>query len=128
MKETVAMHDARVLVVDDSAAMRALFCDVLEQSKNVRVVGTAANAAEARDQIGELMPNVITLDVEMPGMSGIEFLEEIMTGGSPLPIVMLSGASSPLKVVEAMKSGATDFIPKPVNCGRPRTDRREATS
>jgi two-component system chemotaxis response regulator CheB len=116
MKETVAMHDARVLVVDDSAAMRALFCDVLEQSKNVRVVGTAANAAEARDQIGELMPNVITLDVEMPGMSGIEFLEEIMTGGSPLPIVMLSsltqsGTDTSLKAFEL---GAVECFPKPL--------------
>lgn len=110
------MHDARVLVVDDSAAMRALFCDVLEQSKNVRVVGTAANAAEARDQISELMPNVITLDVEMPGMSGIEFLEEIMTSGSPLPVVMLSsltqsGTETSLKAFEL---GAVECFPKPL--------------
>ena len=61
------MNDAKVLVVDDSAAMRALFCDVLEQAKGVQVVGTAANADEARDQIALLHPNVITLDVEMPG-------------------------------------------------------------
>lgn len=109
------MHDARVLVVDDSAAMRALFCDVLEQTKNVRVVGTAANAAEARDQIAELMPNVITLDVEMPGMSGIEFLEEIMTT-NPLPVVMLSsltqsGTETSLKAFEL---GAVECFPKPL--------------
>ena len=71
------MHEARVLVVDDSAAMRALFSDILDESKNVQVVGTAANADEARSLIAELRPNVLTLDVEMPGMSGIEFLEEI---------------------------------------------------
>jgi two-component system, chemotaxis family, protein-glutamate methylesterase/glutaminase len=110
------MHDARVLVVDDSAAMRALFCDVLEQSKNVRVIGTAANAAEARDQIEELKPNVITLDVEMPGMSGIEFLEEIMGSGSPLPVVMLSsltqsGTETSLKAFEL---GAVECFPKPL--------------
>ncbi|MBT0666945.1 response regulator [Novosphingobium profundi] len=110
------MHDARVLVVDDSAAMRALFCDVLEQSKNVRVIGTAANAAEARDQIAELKPNVVTLDVEMPGMSGIEFLEEIMTSGSPLPVVMLSsltqsGTETSLKAFEL---GAVECFPKPL--------------
>ena len=58
------MHDARVLVVDDSAAMRALFSDILEQAKNVRVVGTATNAADARDQIEALRPNVITLRSE----------------------------------------------------------------
>ena len=85
------MEVAKVLVVDDSAAMRALFADVLEQTRNVQVVGTAANAAEAREQIPLLHPNVVTLDVEMPGMSGIEFLEEIMTT-SPLPVVMLSRA------------------------------------
>lgn len=109
------MHDARVLVVDDSAAMRALFADVLEQSKNVRVIGTAANAAEARKQIDELKPNVVTLDVEMPGMSGIEFLEEIMTS-QPLPVVMLSsltqsGTETSLKAYEL---GAVECFPKPL--------------
>ncbi len=109
------MHEARVLVVDDSAAMRALFCDVLEQSKNVRVIGTAANAAEARDQIAELKPNVLTLDVEMPGMSGIEFLEEIMAT-RPMPVVMLSsltqsGAETSLKAYEL---GAVECFPKPL--------------
>lgn len=109
------MHDARVLVVDDSAAMRALFCDVLEQTKNIRVVGTAANAAEARERIAELMPNVVTLDVEMPGMSGIEFLEEVMTT-NPLPVVMLSsltqsGTETSLKAFEL---GAVECFPKPL--------------
>ncbi len=109
------MHDARVLVVDDSAAMRALFTDVLEQSRNVRVVGVAANAAEARGLIEELKPNVITLDVEMPGMSGIEFLEEIMES-NPLPVVMLSsltqsGTETSLKAYEL---GAVECFPKPL--------------
>lgn len=109
------MHDAKVLVVDDSAAMRALFCDILEQSRNVRVVGTAASAAEARGLIEELRPNVLTLDVEMPGMSGIEFLEEIM-GKAPMPVVMLSsltqaGAETSLKAYEL---GAVECFPKPL--------------
>ena len=60
---SVPMHEARVLVVDDSAAMRALFSDILDQAKNVTVVGTARSADDARDQIAELKPNVITLDV-----------------------------------------------------------------
>jgi two-component system chemotaxis response regulator CheB len=109
------MHDARVLVVDDSAAMRALFSDVLEQSRNVVVVGTAANAAEARKQIDALRPNVVTLDVEMPGMSGIEFLAEIMET-APLPVVMLSsltqsGTETSLKAYEL---GAVECFPKPL--------------
>jgi two-component system chemotaxis response regulator CheB len=109
------MHEARVLVVDDSAAMRALFSDVLEQQRNVIVVGTAANASEARDQIAELKPNVITLDVEMPGMSGIDFLKEIMES-NPLPVVMLSsltqaGTETSLRAYEL---GAVECFPKPL--------------
>ena len=108
------MNDARVLVVDDSAAMRALFSDILEQVRGVQVVGTANGAAEARDQIAELKPNVITLDVEMPGMSGIEFLEELMTT-NPIPVVMLSsltqvGTETSLKAYDL---GAVECFPKP---------------
>lgn len=109
------MHEARVLVVDDSAAMRALFADILDQAKNVTVVGAAASAAEARDQIIALRPNVVTLDVEMPGMNGIEFLAEIM-GTAPLPVVMLSsltqaGTETSLKAYEL---GAVECFPKPL--------------
>ncbi|HZV08500.1 MAG TPA: chemotaxis protein CheB [Novosphingobium sp.] len=109
------MHEARVLVVDDSAAMRALFSDVLEQSRNVTVVGTAASAAEARDQIAELRPNVVTLDVEMPGMSGIEFLEELMTT-QPLPVVMLSSLTQSGTEIslKAYALGAVECFPKPL--------------
>lgn len=111
----MSINDARVLVVDDSAAMRALFSDVLDQSKNVQVVGTAVDANDARDKIAQLRPNVITLDVEMPGMSGIEFLEEIMTT-NPLPVVMLSsltqtGTEISLKAYEL---GAVECFPKPL--------------
>ena len=109
------MNEARVLVVDDSAAMRALFSEILDQAKQVKVVGVAADAAEARDQIAELRPNVITLDVEMPGMSGIEFLEELMDS-QPVPVVMLSsltqaGTETSLK---AFSLGAVECFPKPL--------------
>ncbi|WP_088307755.1 chemotaxis protein CheB [Novosphingobium sp. B 225] len=109
------MHDARVLVVDDSAAMRALFTDILDQARNVRVVGVAANAAEARDQIAELKPNVLTLDVEMPGMSGIDFLEEIMAD-KPMPVVMLSSLTQSGTEVslKAYELGAVECFPKPL--------------
>ncbi len=109
------MHDARVLVVDDSAAMRALFSDLLEQSRNVRVVGTAANVNEAREQIELLRPNVLTLDVEMPGMSGIEFLEEIMDS-NPMPVVMLSSLtqSGAVTTLRAYELGAVECFPKPL--------------
>lgn len=109
------MHEARVLVVDDSAAMRALFSDLLDQAKNVVVVGTAANADEARRQIGELRPNVLTLDVEMPGMSGIEFLEELMEE-RPMPVVMLSSLTQSGTEVslKAYELGAVECFPKPL--------------
>jgi len=109
------MNDARVLVVDDSAAMRALFSDILEQSKGVHVVGTAASAAEARNQIAELKPNVVTLDVEMPGMSGIDFLAEIMST-APLPVVMLSALTQSGTEVslKAFELGAVECFPKPL--------------
>jgi two-component system chemotaxis response regulator CheB len=111
----MSMHDARVLVVDDSAAMRALFSDVLDQAKNVQVVGTAINADDARDKIAALRPNVITLDVEMPGMSGIDFLEEIMTT-DPLPVVMLSSLTQTGTEISlrAYELGAVECFPKPL--------------
>lgn len=110
------MHDARVLVVDDSAAMRALFSGILDQAKGVEVVGTANDADDARVQIANLRPNVVTLDVEMPGLSGIEFLEEIMAD-KPMPVVMLSsltqsGTETSLKALEL---GAVECFPKPLN-------------
>lgn len=119
------MHEARVLVVDDSAAMRALFSDILDQAKNVTVIGAAANAADAREQIKELRPNVVTLDVEMPGMSGIEFLEEIM-GSNPIPVVMLSsltqaGTETSLRAYElgAVSAFPSRSRPRPNSSPRP---------
>src|SRR3546814_9142385 len=102
----------RVLVVDDSITMRALFTDVLERSRGISVVGAAANADEARDMIAELKPDVLTLDVEMPGKSGLEFLEELMES-KPRPVVLLStltqqGAQTTFKALEL---GAVDCFP-----------------
>ena len=108
------MAAIKVLVVDDSITMRALFSNALEQSSDLLVVGAAANADEAREMIEEMRPDVVTLDIEMPGMNGIDFLHEIMTT-KPMPIVMLStltqkGAEVTLKALEL---GAVDCFPKP---------------
>ena len=102
------------MVVDDSITMRALFSDVLERTEGISVIGAAANADEARDMIKDLKPDVLTLDVEMPGKSGLEFLEELMET-SPMPVVMLStltqkGAQTSFKALEL---GAVDCFPKP---------------
>lgn len=108
------MAATKVLVVDDSITMRALFTNALERSKDIVVVGSANGADEAREMIAELRPNVLTLDVEMPGMNGLDFLAELMET-TPLPVVMLStltqkGADVSLRAIEL---GAVDCFPKP---------------
>ncbi len=108
------MAAIKVLVVDDSITMRALFSSALERSSDLVVVGAAADANEAREMIAEMQPDVVTLDIEMPGMNGIDFLEEVMTT-KPMPIVMLStltqkGAEVTLRALEI---GAVDCFPKP---------------
>ena len=104
----------KVLVVDDSITMRALISGALEKIAGIQVVGTAESAAEARQEVERLKPDVMTLDVEMPGMSGIEYLEELMDK-RPMPVIMFSartdaGAETS---IEALRLGAIDCFPKP---------------
>ncbi|MBW4035683.1 MULTISPECIES: protein-glutamate methylesterase/protein-glutamine glutaminase [Acidiphilium] len=106
----------RVLVVDDSATMRELISAVLRQDPQIEVVGHAADPLEARTAIKQLNPDVITLDVEMPNMNGLEFLEKIMRL-RPTPVIMVSsltqaGASVTLRALEC---GAFDCVAKPSN-------------
>jgi two-component system chemotaxis response regulator CheB len=82
----------RVLVVDDSAVMRALLQHRLEREPDIAVVGAASNAAEARQLIKALDPDVVTLDIEMPGMDGLSFLEKIMAL-RPTPVILVSGVT-----------------------------------
>ncbi|MEH3107103.1 MAG: response regulator [Sphingomonas fennica] len=108
------MADTKVLVVDDSLTMRALISGALERIPAVKVVGLADGAAEARGMVENLMPDVMTLDIEMPGMSGLDYLKEIMTT-RPMPVIMFStrttaGAEDS---VEALRLGAVDCFPKP---------------
>ncbi len=104
-----------VLIVDDSATMRSLIAAVLKQDPEIEILGFANDPLEAREQIKKLNPDVVTLDVEMPHMSGIEFLEKIMRL-RPTPVVMIStltqkGADI---TIEALEIGAVDCIGKPV--------------
>ena len=108
----------RVLIVDDSATMRSLIANVLQRDPEIEVVGEAGDPLEAREAIKRLNPDVITLDVEMPNMNGIEFLEKIMRL-RPMPVVMVStltvrGAEATL---EALELGAVDCIAKPSTGG-----------
>ncbi|MBI1403889.1 MAG: response regulator [Porphyrobacter sp.] len=117
------MSDVRVLVVDDSAAMRALFCDILDNAKGVTVCGVAKNADDAREQIDKLKPDVLTLDVEMPGKSGMEFLEELMST-QPLPVIMLSSITQAGTGTarRALELGAVHCFPKPLHSSREEFD------
>src|SRR6202000_1804493 len=80
---------ARVLVVDDSPTMRGLITAVLSSDPDVNVIGQAGDPMEARVAIKELNPDVVTLDIEMPNMNGLEFLEKIMKL-RPMPVIMVS--------------------------------------
>ena len=106
----------KVLVVDDSATMRAVICTVLRSDGGFDVVGEAADPYEAREKIKQLNPDVITLDIEMPRMSGLQFLQKIMTL-RPMPVVMLStltqkGADD---TIEALSIGAFECVAKPMS-------------
>ncbi len=106
----------KVLVVDDSALMRALLTEIINASPDIEVVGTAQDPLVAREQIKLLNPDVLTLDVEMPRMDGLEFLEKLMRL-RPLPVVMVSSltASGTETTIKALELGAVDFICKPKN-------------
>ncbi|MGB3367659.1 MAG: chemotaxis response regulator protein-glutamate methylesterase [Acidaminobacteraceae bacterium] len=99
----------RVLVVDDSFFMRELIKKGLEEDNLIEVVGLASNAYEARDKIIELRPDVMTLDVEMPKLNGIEFLKKLIPQ-YPMPVVVVSSANE--YVFDAMNAGATEFVGK----------------
>ena len=108
------MENIRVLVVDDSFFMRKMISDLLLSSGIIEVIDTAKNGLEAVEKAKTLSPDVITLDVEMPKMNGIEALQEIMKQ-SPRPVIMLSsltkeGADTTIK---ALQLGAFDFVAKP---------------
>src|SRR6056297_346677 len=104
----------KVLIVDDSAFMRKLINDIISESNQLEVIGKVRNGKEALEFIKDKKPDVITMDVEMPVMNGIEAVEKIMLN-EPVPVVMLSavtkkGAEATLAALEA---GAVDFITKP---------------
>jgi two-component system chemotaxis response regulator CheB len=104
----------RVLVVDDSAVARAALTRGLEMDPNILVVGQARDPFEARDRILELSPEVMTLDVEMPRMDGVEFLRRLMPQ-RPIPVVVVSSLTQKggRIAMEALEAGAVDVVAKP---------------
>lgn len=108
------MKPVRVLIVDDSATMRCLIREMLQHDSAIEVAGEASDAHEARTAIKALNPDVITLDVEMPKMNGLEFLDKIMRL-RPTPVIMVSSetASGATAAIKALEIGAFDCIAKP---------------
>ena len=104
----------RVLVVDDSRLVREILVDIIDSHADMRVVGVAEDPYQARALIDELKPDVLTLDVEMPHMSGLQFLEKLMRA-RPMPVVMISAHTQDGSAVtlQALELGAVDFVPKP---------------
>ncbi len=100
----------RVLVVDDSMLFRETIVQGISKDPSIEVVGTAVDAYMARDKILELQPDVMTLDVEMPKMNGVEFVKKLMPQ-YPLPVVMVSSLTE--TVFDALNAGAVDFVGKP---------------
>lgn len=109
------MKPIKVLVVDDSMVFRSLLVQCLESDPNIQVVAQVKDPYEARDAIIKYNPDVMTLDVEMPRMSGIEFLRKLMPQ-YPLPVVMISSLND--KVFDALEAGAVEFVNKPSNADR----------
>ena len=104
----------RVLFVDDSALVRDILANGLAQDPGIEVVGTAVDPYDARDKIVQLKPDVLTLDVEMPRMDGVQFLRRLMPQ-YPLPVVMVSSLTETGKQItlDALDAGAVDFVAKP---------------
>lgn len=100
----------KVLIVDDSLIFRETISKGIKDDIGIEVVGTAADPFEARDKIIELEPDVLTLDVEMPKMNGIEFLKKLMPQ-YPIPVVVVSSVEK--NVFDALRAGAVDFVTKP---------------
>ncbi len=104
----------RVLIVDDSALVRRMLTEMLQQDPQIEVVGTAQDPFMAREKIKQLSPDVLTLDVEMPKMDGVTFLRNLMKL-RPMPVVMVSTLTQKGSEItlDALELGAVDFVSKP---------------
>ena len=109
------MKPIRVLIVEDSIVFRELLVQNLGRDSSLQVVATARDPYEARDAIVKYKPDVMTLDVELPRMNGIDFLRKLIPQ-YPLPVVVISSLSD--KVFDALNAGAVDFVAKPAVSNR----------
>lgn len=113
------MGKIRVLIVDDSAVIRKVLGDCLSADPDIEVVGTAANGKIALDKLSELKPDVVTLDIEMPEMNGLETVKHVRKEYPKLPIIMCSSltAAGATHTLDALAFGASDYVTKPSSHG-----------
>ncbi len=115
MQQYAANKKIQVLVVDDSAYMRKAIREMLEQNSSIQVIGTAHHGLDALEQIERLQPDVVTIDLYMPEMDGVDFTRTQMAR-RPIPIVVCSSAEiDGDRAVAAMEAGAVEFVRKPTN-------------
>jgi len=100
----------RLMIIDDSLVFRTWLINNLELDEHFEIVGYAASAIEAKHKIPDLRPDILTLDIEMPGMSGLDFLREYLPT-HPLPVILVSSLN--VRVFDALAAGAVDFVRKP---------------
>jgi two-component system chemotaxis response regulator CheB len=119
---SAAARAARILIVDDSAVMRALLRSVVSSDKRLEVAGTAVDGASALRAMESIRPDLVLLDVEMPGMDGVSTLKQMKAAGSRVPVIMCSSLTQrgAQVTIEALASGAADYVAKPA--GQPSRD------
>ena len=103
---------AKILLVDDSRTSRKFLRTMLEAEEH-EIIGEAANGLEGIDKYKELLPDIVTMDITMPELDGIEALKRIMDFDGSAKVIMVTAAGQKGKIVEAVKAGAKDFVTKP---------------
>jgi two-component system chemotaxis response regulator CheB len=109
----------RVLVVDDSVVIRRLVSDLLSEDPDIEVVGTAVNGRVGLQKIAQLDPDLVTMDIEMPELDGIETVRSLRASGNRVPVIMFSTLTErgAVATLDALAAGASDYVPKPANVG-----------
>jgi two-component system chemotaxis response regulator CheB len=107
------MAPVRVVIVDDSTFVRAVLKDLLKSDPEIEVVGEAVNGVDALEKISLLKPDLVTMDIEMPEMNGIEAIEQIMGGENALPILVFTSLDDAGTAYDAISRGALELLPKP---------------
>ncbi|HDX9579754.1 response regulator [Bacillus cytotoxicus] len=108
----------KILVVDDAVFMRTMIKNLLQSNSDFEIIGEAENGIEAIQKYKELQPDIVTLDITMPEMDGLEALKEIIKIDANAKIVICSAMGQQGMVLDAIKSGAKDFIVKPFQADR----------